>query len=96
MKTSLNIQKITFFKNLVVTGAPLNNDTQTVEIIDLNHPDAICEESDIFPAQIESAVGGLIENSKLIICGGLAKFGPADFRALSKCYQIEKNWVSMY
>ena len=74
----------------------MNNETQKSEIILLNNPEAVCEIPGQFPEQIENAVSGLIENSKVIICGGIAKFGPADFRALSKCYQIDENGVSMY
>ena len=84
---------------LVTTGAPLDEFTQKTEIIDLLHPEAVCEQPTDFPKQIEGANAGVLLNhrepatSQVVICGGIAKYGPADFRAESICYFLDGEWV---
>ena len=91
----------------VTTGAPLDCFTEpcfteTTEIIDLNNPDAICQKAADIPVTIEGANGGFLLNKEsatyqAVICGGLAKYGPADFRAEPMCYSFDnKNWVNTY
>ena len=95
LKTTL----ISTLESLVTTGAPLDEFTQKTEIIDLLHPDAICEKISDFPKQIEGANAGVLlnhrepETSQVVICGGIAKYGPADFRAESICYFLDGDWV---
>ena len=86
----------------VTTGAPLDETTQTTEIIDLLHPNENCQKLADFPAKIEGANAGFLLNKEsttyqIVICGGLAKYGPADFRAEPMCYSFDnQNWVNMY
>ena len=81
---------------------PLDCFTQTTEIIDLLHPNAICQKVADFPVKIEGANGGFLLNKESgtyqpVICGGIAKYGPADFRAEPMCYSFDnENWVNMY
>ena len=79
---------------LVTSGAPLNDQTQKTEIIDLIHPDHQCPALADFPVQIENSVGGLLKNSVAVICGGIIKVGPADFQPQSTCYMFSNNGVS--
>ena len=80
---------------LVTSGAPLNEQTQKTEIIDLIHPDHQCPALADFPVQIENSVGGLLKNSVAVICGGIIKVGPADFQPQSTCYMFSNNGVSI-
>jgi hypothetical protein len=73
-------------KLLVATGGA----GDTVEVIDLKHPDKICQPLPNFPYGNTGAVGFLHQGSP-IICGG-AKSGPVR----SECYKLDNtqsSWV---
>ena len=78
-------------KILIVNGSPRNTDSQSAEIIDLNHSNARCKFLAEYPLQIDEASGGLVGNIP-VICGGHDGSGPID---LCLAYdQQENQWKS--
>ncbi len=52
-----------------MTGYPLDNVTETSEVIDLEYPNSQCQSWGSYPEQVAYAVGGFV-NGKPLICGG--------------------------